>query len=117
MERASAPPVVPPVAGPLARALRGGVKAEEWMDWKWQLRHAFEDPYEICQVLGLESPTADLSQVVDEFVVRVTPYYLNLLCTAQQSHGLHEVRKVARTFLPSPEEVLGGGIPVVDGMG
>ncbi len=107
----------PTLTAEIERALRVSVKPEDWWDWKWQLRHAFSDPYEICEILGLERPSAGLSQVIDEFVVRVTPYYLNLLCNARRTQSQAQVQKLAKTFLPSSEEVLGSGISAVDGMG
>lgn len=107
----------PDVTESVRRLVPGAGEAENWADWRWQLNHSVTDAENICQALSLPRPEGDVRRVVDEFVVTVTPYYLNVLCRSEAAYGRSQVERVAKTFLPSELEIAPRGYLEVDGMG
>lgn len=109
-----------PQASPASRLLEvlpAASDPDKWRDWTWQLQNAFSDPYEICDLLELPPPSADVEPVIDEFVVRVTPYYLNLICKGDREDIPGDSRDLAKTFLPSSRELQDKNLRQIDGMG
>jgi len=56
------------------------VTAEEWSDWKWQLRHAIRDIPTLKKVINVTSEEeADLKKCLQKFRMAITPYYAALM--------------------------------------
>jgi lysine 2,3-aminomutase len=56
------------------------VTAEQWDDWRWQVRHRLTTVEDFEQVLNLtDEQRADLQACMGKFRVAVTPYYASLM--------------------------------------
>lgn len=56
------------------------VTAEQWNDWKWQMRHAIRDVEALKQVAELsDSDIENLAETLKKFKMAITPYYAALM--------------------------------------
>jgi len=52
------------------------VKADEWNDWKWQVRNRINTVDQLKDIINLtEKEEEDISKVLDKFRMGITPYY------------------------------------------
>jgi lysine 2,3-aminomutase len=52
------------------------VKADEWNDWKWQVRNRINTVDQLKEIINLtEQEEEDISKVLDKFRMGITPYY------------------------------------------
>jgi lysine 2,3-aminomutase len=52
------------------------IKAEEWNDWKWQVRNRINTVDQLKEIINLtEQEEEDISKVLDKFRMGITPYY------------------------------------------
>jgi lysine 2,3-aminomutase len=52
------------------------VKAEEWNDWKWQVRNRINTVDQLKDIINLtKQEEEDISKVLDKFRMGITPYY------------------------------------------
>lgn len=52
------------------------VKAEEWNDWKWQVRNRINTVDQLKDIINLtEEEEEDIKKVLDKFRMGITPYY------------------------------------------
>lgn len=94
-----------PLHAPRARAFRKrffpGATAEDWNDWRWQLRHRIRDAATLERMLQLSDEERDaLAQRDYSLPVAVTPYYASLL---DPQDPLQPLR---RTMIPTAAELL-----------
>lgn len=56
------------------------VKAEEWQDWRWQVRNRISEVSELKKYLSLSlDEEKQIQQVLSKFRMAITPYYLCLI--------------------------------------
>jgi len=52
------------------------VKAEEWNDWKWQVRNRINTVEQLKEIINLtQKEEEDINKVLDKFRMGITPYY------------------------------------------
>ena len=74
--------------------------AQEWADWRWQVRHSVRSRDALLEALGLEgSALAHTSDPSDQFPAGVTPYYLSLVDPSDQDDP------ILKQILPVEEEL------------
>jgi lysine 2,3-aminomutase len=69
------------IAG-VARLLRErlGATADDWQDWKWQMRQRHAAPRLLAEIAGVSpAEQAAIGRAFEDGVVAITPYYLSLL--------------------------------------
>ena len=78
--------------------------AADWEDWRWQLRHRFQEVEDLARVLQLseveEAALCNPGEGRRPFPVSVTPYYASLLDPDNAAQGLR------KTVIPRPDEYL-----------
>lgn len=83
--------------------------AEQWLDWRWQMRHRIRSLSELIEFLGLESsivpPSADL---LARFPLGVSRYYASLARRGDRDDP------IVKQILPSAEEDVASGQEVAD---
>ena len=92
--------------GDLFPTPRGGIRAEEWHDWKWQFKNSLRTVTpEVVEVDRSPGLRQDLFTVMETYPFRVTPYYLSLMDISDPMDPLR------RQCYPDPQEIhfsLGG---------
>jgi lysine 2,3-aminomutase len=74
------------------------VSAEDWNDWRWQVRNDIRDVDTLAKVLPLsEKEKEDISTVLRHFRMAITPYYASLI---DQGNPVCPVRLQAVPRLP-----------------
>lgn len=66
----------------LAGLISEKAAAQQWRDWRWQIRHTIRDVKSFERLLGVTFPARerkDLEMTVAKFPLAVTPYYLSLI--------------------------------------
>ena len=61
-----------------------GADRNNWLDWKWQLRHSVKSLERIEELLGITLPEklrTEFENITNKFPLSVTPYYLSLVDT------------------------------------
>lgn len=87
MIAAPAPASTP--AGPWEE-LFPGVTAEEWSDWRWQMRNAIRNPKRLAELIPLNDDEREGCRATAHlFRMGITPYYLSLI---DRDHPLCPVR-------------------------
>ena len=64
---------------PTLPLLRHNVRDEDWSDWHWQMRHRIRSLEELRRYLPVLDGKCRLEQVVKNYALAVTPYYLSLI--------------------------------------
>src|SRR5512147_592747 len=76
-------------------------QANDWNDWRWQLRHRFRTARDLGRVLELtNNETLALGGGVGALPLAITPYYASLLDPTNSNQPLR------RTVVPSCQESL-----------
>ena len=71
--------------------LLGGT-AEEWGDWKWQMRNRIDDPDTLAQILPLDAAERrQIAQVGGQYRWAITPYYLALIDPADPLDSIRAI--------------------------
>lgn len=66
----------------IATRIESETKHTNWVDWKWQVRHAIKSLEEFERLSGITfSPEekVELQKTIDHFPLSITPYYLSLI--------------------------------------
>lgn len=67
-------------------AARAGVSVEQYVNWRWQMRHQVGDAAAAAQHVALADDEASAFAATKErFVAGITPYYMSLMATAAGS--------------------------------
>jgi len=64
---------------PTLPLLRHNVSDADWNDWKWQMRNRIRSVDELRQYLPVLEGKGRLEQVVKNYALAITPYYLSLI--------------------------------------
>lgn len=93
-----------------------GVKAEEWSDWRWQVRHSLSTAEDFRSYFDLtEQELRGFSGLNTQFRVRTTPYYAMLARqTAVENRGEDPIRKI---LMPVAAELSEGHQQMLDPLG
>jgi lysine 2,3-aminomutase len=77
------------------------VPSTDWLDWRWQLRHAVSGPAPELDVFGIDR--AEAERVHRRYPVRLTPYALSLLNRACPDDPLNlQALPCASELIPEP---------------
>lgn len=88
-----------PTVPPSARALFPDVTAEEWTDWRWQMRHSVRSLEALERLIPLtEDERRGCVEIASIFRMGISPYYLSLI---DREHPFCPVRMQA---IPSRAE-------------
>ena len=96
----------------IARKIGAERLAEQWRDWKWQVRHAVRDISSFEYLLDIEFSREErrkLSETMERFPLSITPYYLSLINPADLWND-----PVFRQSFPTPEELVIGQHDMAD---
>ena len=81
-----------------------GGTAEQWKDYRWQLRNRFTDTAGIAEVIGLQGEALEGLQVIErKYRFAVSPYYLSLVDPDDPDCAIR------RQAVPSAEEMAEAG--------
>lgn len=82
--------------------------ADQWNDWRWQLRHSLKTAADLGRVFQLsEDETEAMRRNHDGLPVAVTPYYASLLDLANPQQGLRRTMLMAtQEFVRTPDEAV-----------
>lgn len=96
----------------VAEMLNPESELANWMDWKWQLKHAVRDidTFERLLEIKFESRRrAELERAVERYPLSITPYYLSLIDTEDMDND-----PVFKQAFPSPLEMVIGNEDMAD---
>ena len=75
------------------RSLFPEVSAEQWGDWRWQMRHSIRTPEHLARLISLtEDERRGCEETAAIFRLGISPYYLSL---ADREHPFCPVRMQA----------------------
>jgi len=87
------------------------IKAEDWTQWGWQMRHSLTSSTDFSNYIQLSpSEIMGLTQGKSIFNVRVTPYYMNLIENSVNG-------PIRRMVIPQAEELNPGKQSMLDPLG
>lgn len=88
-----------------------GIDQKDWMDWTWQLRHAYKSVSDFEKLGGLSADERAAFEGDREiFNIRTTPYYAALA-------GTFEEDPIRRILMPHRQEMLEGRQQMLDPLG
>ncbi|HKL96627.1 MAG TPA: lysine 2,3-aminomutase [Paludibacteraceae bacterium] len=66
----------------IAENIQSESKVTNWLDWKWQVRHAIKTINQFELLTGIQftaEENEELQKTIDHFPLSITPYYLSLI--------------------------------------
>lgn len=66
----------------IAKKIESETKLNNWLDWKWHIKHAIKTIEEFEHLTGIKFTTEEkkeLQKTIDHFPLSITPYYLSLI--------------------------------------
>ncbi|MBP7965033.1 MAG: lysine 2,3-aminomutase, partial [Paludibacteraceae bacterium] len=66
----------------IAENIQSESKVTNWLDWKWQVRHAIKTINQFELLTGIQftaEEKVELQKTIDHFPLSITPYYLSLI--------------------------------------
>ncbi|MFH1708379.1 MAG: KamA family radical SAM protein [Planctomycetota bacterium] len=79
------------VSVPRGTALVIGVPADQWNDWRWQMRHRVRSLDHLARHFPGIAITEGMAAAIRKFPMAITPYYASIIRTADPSDPVYQI--------------------------